>query len=249
MIWDNYYAKYLSSLGNKEPIRPASTLDTLNFFSGVTTPSELNSILSSYDAATDKDIDWFAKALEDHKRKWFAASVVTLAIWKLNKAFPEALFNPMIRAAIYEQNPSLNRFFVECLSKLGKRRINESLLDFVEFGTNAEKAGAANALYWAQVDLTYEGNVPDFTKENATTESQALYDQFVDIRQRKRELFLKEFVKNLDGNVRRSIISGLNLDEKLYSEELKPLISEAIQIARTHPDEYIRHRIEVQLGQ
>jgi len=40
----------------------------------------------------------------------------------------------------------------------------------------------------------------------------------------------------------------LNLDEESYSLELKPLVQQAIEIARSHPDQYIRHRVEVQLG-
>jgi hypothetical protein len=40
----------------------------------------------------------------------------------------------------------------------------------------------------------------------------------------------------------------LQLNPALYNEEIQPLIAKAISIARTHSDEYIRHRIEIQLG-
>jgi hypothetical protein len=69
-----------------------------------------------------------------------------------------------------------------------------------------------------------------------------------DVWQRKRETFLRVFVNNDDVTVRRQIIPSLNLDESAYPDELKPLVRRAVEIARNHTDEYIRHRVEVQLG-
>jgi hypothetical protein len=40
----------------------------------------------------------------------------------------------------------------------------------------------------------------------------------------------------------------LNVDPRAYPAALEPLVDRAIRIARTHPDDYIRQRIEVQLG-
>ncbi|MEH1822857.1 MAG: hypothetical protein V7L31_27915 [Nostoc sp.] len=54
-------------------------------------------------------------------------------------------------------------------------------------------------------------------------------------------------MKNSSVEVRRSIIPSLVLDPLFYSDELRHLIPEAIAIAKTYPDSYIRHRIEVQL--
>jgi len=59
---------------------------------------------------------------------------------------------------------------------------------------------------------------------------------------------LQTFVHNEDLQVRRRIIPRLILEPGVYSEELRPLVKHAIEIARAHPDAYIRHRIEVQLG-
>jgi hypothetical protein len=33
-----------------------------------------------------------------------------------------------------------------------------------------------------------------------------------------------------------------------YPEHMRPLLGDAVRIARAHPDEYIRRRIEFQLG-
>jgi hypothetical protein len=62
-------------------------------------------------------------------------------------------------------------------------------------------------------------------------------------------MYLQEFVSNRNIDVRRSLISKLVLDSQQYPEHLAPLVGEAIQIARRHPDSYIRHRLQVKLGE
>lgn len=62
-------------------------------------------------------------------------------------------------------------------------------------------------------------------------------------------VLLTTFVRNPDVDVRRRILPHLELRSVAgYPEELRPMVAEAIAIARAHPDEYIRHRLEVQLG-
>ena len=58
-------------------------------------------------------------------------------------------------------------------------------------------------------------------------------------------VFLKEFVTNPNVDVRRSLISRLKLDASACPQDLQPLVARAIEIARSHPDAYIRHRVEV----
>jgi hypothetical protein len=54
----------------------------------------------------------------------------------------------MIRAAVYERDPSKNRVFVEpCVATFGLRRVNETLLGRFENGSDQEKAGAVQAMY------------------------------------------------------------------------------------------------------
>jgi hypothetical protein len=175
-----------------------------------------------------QDIDWIQSALEDEEKKWFVASVFRRAT-----NIPEPLFAPLLRAAVYERDASFNRFFVDpCIDHFGPLRVNQVLLDYLTQGTNFEKAGAANALYFASFSV-----------------SDPLQEQdLVALKQRRRTLLLQEFVNNDDLDVRRSIVSLLDLDAQHYSESIRPLIGDAVQIARAHPDAYIRHRIEVQLG-
>jgi hypothetical protein len=194
-------------------------------------------------ANTDADWDVLAAALNDDDRKWFVARIFAKA------PVPERLFQPFIRAAISEPNPSLNRNFVEpCIAAFGHRRVNEALLDMVQHGTDFEIAGAVAALYWANMAVRYVGDVPKYTLDHATPESRRAYLQLQDVWQRRRSLFLRTFVTNDAVQVRREIIPQLELDEHLYPDELKPMVAQAIDIARHHPDDYIRHRVEVQLG-
>ena len=71
---------------------------------------------------------------------------------------------------------------------------------------------------------------------------------YLDLRLRIRCHMLREFIDNTDLELRPRIIPMLVLDAKKYPEELRPLIAQAIAIARSHSDEYIRHRVEIQLG-
>jgi hypothetical protein len=131
----------------------------------------------------------------------------------------------MLRAGVYERNPSFNRLFIEpCVRSYGTRWVKEQLLRYLESGTDIEKAGAASALYWSGDDSDGE------------------------LRERIHSQRLREFVNNEDLQVRRRIIPMLCLQEEQYPEDLLPLVAKAIEIARSHSDEYIRHRVEVQLG-
>ncbi len=66
------------------------------------------------------------------------------------------------------------------------------------------------------------------------------------LRARWREAALREFVANEDLDVRRCILPQISLKAADYPDDLKDLVATAAQIARTHPDEYIRHRVEHQ---
>ena len=148
------------------------------------------------------------------------------------KPIPDILFSPLLRAAVLDPDPSFNKWFIEiCLREWGGRRVNQQLLSYTQ-GTNIEKAGVANAFYWSFA------LAPRYTLE----------DSMEDLRQQKREWMLQEFVVNNDIWVRRNLISGLNLEPESYPEALHFLIPQAIVIAQNHTDDYIRHRIKIQLG-
>jgi hypothetical protein len=56
------------------------------------------------------------------------------------------------------------------------------------------------------------------------------------------------FVADGDLVARRNILPSLPLATTAYPHELHPLVHEAIRIARTSPDEYLRHRVDHQVS-
>jgi arsenate reductase-like glutaredoxin family protein len=179
---------------------------------------------------------------------------------------PQACFAPLMQMAVYEANPSFNRSFIEpCLRAFGYRSVLEALLDYVEHGTNREKAGAARALYWAQLPLllpswydrarpgpnqeTLEQALQAFHEEVETAQRtfDQLWQELGSLRTRIAHALLKEFVENANLDVRRSILPQLALRPGRYPAEWEPLVLTAIRLARTHGDAYIRHRVELQL--
>lgn len=164
---------------------------------------------------------WLAEALNDNRRKWFVAAFFN------SYPVPRRMLKQMLLAGVLEKDPSYNRDFIQpCLQSFGPETILIQLLEYLESGSDEEKAGAASAFYWVRGD----------------GESTA------DLRLRIRCQMLREFVHNSDLEVRRRIIPLLDLEAREYPRELRPLTKQAIDIARSHSDEYIRHRVEIQLG-
>jgi hypothetical protein len=62
-----------------------------------------------------------------------------------------------------------------------------------------------------------------------------------------RETALREFVSNEDIAIRRCILPGLPLSTGRHPADLQALVAETIPIARTHPDEYLRPCVEIQI--
>jgi hypothetical protein len=64
---------------------------------------------------------------------------------------PYSFFEPLIRTAFYETNPSVNRYFVEPgVCEFGFERVAERFLEYLSDGTNFEKGGAVNAFDWVR---------------------------------------------------------------------------------------------------
>ncbi|MEV7097246.1 hypothetical protein AB0M80_30760 [Amycolatopsis sp. NPDC051045] len=138
---------------------------------------------------------------------------------------PEPFFGALVRAAVRDPDPSLNRQFVEPLrAAFGARRTQEALLEILTAGSDPERAGAARAWYWATLET------------------------FEDLQDRWNRAALREFVAHDDLDVRRCVLPGLSLDPAGYPAELQPLVAEAVRIARTHSDGYLRHRVELQVA-
>jgi len=164
--------------------------------------------------------DWFSKMLEHPQKKWFVLDLFSKA------DLPEALFNDMMMAGILELDPSANRGFIEvCIRKKGLKHVLGLLIHYIKYGNTTQKAGAIQARYWA----TYN----------------RLNEDVDDLKMEFKELILDEFIKNENISVRVNIVPFL--EPETYPSSLRGKFLEAASIAREHENEYIRHRIALQM--
>ncbi|BAY86402.1 hypothetical protein NIES267_59090 [Calothrix parasitica NIES-267] len=177
-----------------------------------------------------KDVSWLVQVLEQQTVEFRMKRLFIINSLRKNNQIPKSLFLPLIRAAIYESNPSLNRYFIEpCIRCCGSYQVNSELINrYMENGNNNEKAGLAKVLYWS------------LRRDNS--------ENIEDLIDKVNCWYLTEFVNNQNINFRRCIIPNLQLESWIYPQELHSLIPKAIDIAISHPDEYIRHRVKIQLG-
>jgi hypothetical protein len=181
-------------------------------------------------------------------RTWSSAArrVIRQAL-KEREHLPEEFFGPLIRAGVCDPNPSSDRQFIEpAVTAFGRRRVKTALIGVLRTGTDAEKAGAARAWYWTGVRMSIVGR-DSSGAYMYTPESLAELEAVADLRAQWQQIALREFVANEHIDVRRCIIPGLTLNPANYPADFRELVAEAVRIARAHPDEYIRHRVEIQL--
>jgi hypothetical protein len=183
--------------------------------------ARLPAIAVHYLHASPEDLKWLASALFDERKKWFVARLV-----RMTESLPSALVEPLICAAINEQDPSRNRHFVEAAIRgVGLAPIHERLLWYMRQGVDAEKAGAMRALYWCPP--------PDADS----------------VKERARGL-LDAFLREADLDVQRNALSKLALiDWRVMDAGLQHRLGEALQRAAAHSDVYIRHRADVLRGE
>jgi hypothetical protein len=163
---------------------------------------------------------------------------------------PDQFFDALIRAGIYDPDPSLNAQVIKpATAAFGCLRVREALLGYLRDGTNAERAGAARASYWASAAWRWKWASEARERGWWTHERPSDPDGSLASLQREwQEATLREFVANDDIHVRRSILPGLPLSTQRYPDELHGLVAKAVSIARSHPDAYIRHRVEIQVN-
>ncbi|CAL9624993.1 hypothetical protein SUDANB120_05955 [Streptomyces sp. enrichment culture] len=67
---------------------------------------------------------------------------------------PQALFAPLMAAAVHDPDPGFCLWFVEpAVYAFGRRRVMAVLVEYLRTGTAAERAGAERAWYCAHVPL------------------------------------------------------------------------------------------------
>ncbi len=231
MSWDELCRRYLA-------IRGAQAWEKES-------PDLIRDTAIAVQELSTSDVVWLASAIEDPGRKWFAAFALGRT-----RAVPEALWEPLLDAAVDEPDPSFNRAFVEpCLDSAGARWVMERLLGIIEHGSNVRKRGAFNAWYWAAPGLSFVGWKPGATVDDATPESRAAWLAVDDLRARYREAALREFVTNDDLDLRRVTARLISEFADGLPPELEPLWAQAIHIGSTHPDGFIRHQFVPKPGE
>jgi hypothetical protein len=179
-------------------------------------------------------MNWLDVALRDEQRKYFVAALYNEVL-----LLPEALYQSMIRAAVYELNPLLPTTFVKAaVNAFGPERVSQTLMEYLEKGTDFEKAGAVNALHWTG----------DQGSKSESGRQRPVSPEMMKLLDHRRLIYLQTFVKNPDIDLRRAIITHADLEELGASIALDDLIQKVIKICRASNDEYIRNRVEVQLG-
>lgn len=178
--------------------------------------ARLPAMAAHYLHASAQDVEWLSKALYDERKKWFVARLV-----RLTELVLPALLEPLLCAAIYEQDPSRNRHFVEAAVRgVGLAPVHERLLGYMRQGEDSEKAGAMRALYWCPP--------PDADSVKETARG-----------------LLDAFQRETDLDVRRTALGRLALiDWRAMDTQLRIQLAEVLQVAAVHPDVYIRHRAD-----
>jgi hypothetical protein len=177
-----------------------------------------------------------------HRARRVVGKAVKEAAETTPEASPDEWFEPLMRAAVHEPDPSFVRELVKpAMAAYGRRRVMHALIGHLDTGTPADIAGAARAWYWTQVPLSIPPGA-----DSPTPESVAEHESYSDLRERYRDTALRRFIAEDDLDVRRCILPGLALDPASYPADLHDQVTEAVRIARTSSDDYLRHRVELQ---
>ena len=178
-------------------------------------------------------------------RAWYYKTWTAIRLGlRARETLPDQFFDALIRAGIYDPNPSRSAHVIKpAIAAFGCLRVQTALLDYLRSGTSAERAGAARAWYWASAAWRWNRG-GWWTHEKPADPDGSL----AALRRAWFEAALREFVANEDIDVRCSILPGLPLSTGRYPADLHGLVDEAISIARAHPHEYVRHRVEIQVN-
>ncbi|MCX5231188.1 hypothetical protein [Streptomyces sp. NBC_00233] len=153
-------------------------------------------------------------------------------------SLPEEWFVPLMAAAVYDPDPGFCRWFVEpAVYAFGRRRVMAALVDYLQVGTDAERAGAVRAWYSAHVPLRADRSPaygPGGVRDPALDEAQ-------DIKAAWLEASLRVFAEATDLRMRHRVLLSLPTSRAAYPPHLHELLESTLASARVHPDPHI-HR-------
>jgi hypothetical protein len=146
----------------------------------------------------------------------------------------------VLGAVVHDQCRSGNRQLIKPLvAAVGYRPVQEALIGYVDYGTDAEAIGATMAWYWARPGLVYLGTA-NWERRQPTADSKAAWDALADLRTRYRHACLRAFLARDDPGVRFALSLGFTLDPADYSAELLPDLEHARRVVLADADRYER---------
>ncbi|WOX21298.1 hypothetical protein [Streptomyces solicathayae] len=146
---------------------------------------------------------------------------------------PERFFVPLMAAAVADPDPSFCGWFVEpALYSFGRRRVLAALVEYLRSGTDAERAGALRAWYWAGVPLSADRSpayAPNGTRDPALDASRGLREAWL-------EALLRGYGEATDPRLRHQVLYWLPDARESYPSRLHDLLDRTLGLARTDPD-------------
>jgi hypothetical protein len=145
----------------------------------------------------------------------------------------DELFAPLMAAAVHDPDPSFCRWFVEpALYGFGRRRVLEALVEYLRSGTDAERAGATRAWYWAGMPLRADRSAayaPDGTRAASLDASQEAAEAWM-------EVSMRVYAETTDAELRYHVMRMLPVSREAYPPRLQNLFETTLNAARADPD-------------
>ena len=184
------------------------------------------------------DVEWLIESLEGILPEQKQKQGFIISSLRQATQIPDLLFDPLLKASLFTDPSSNSAYIGPCLRCFGPRKVNEILFRYFETGTDEEKTGATNGFYWALRNFHTRtirlGLVP--------------YENIDDLHVKIRYAFLMTFLHNEDVPLRRSLIARItqaDFTRSEYPKDAPELLEQVLRIARSHSDEYIRHRVSI----
>lgn len=138
--WDQLAEQYFELIGPSRASQSGAELHSRNM--------AVRDLIGRAASALPKDspaaLSWFTAALQRDPQRWFVARVMSVAT-----PVPRALLDPLLLAALLEQNPSANRAFVDpCVRTFGAAEVASRIAVLASHPGVAEHSGLDKAMYW-----------------------------------------------------------------------------------------------------
>ncbi|MFD7446403.1 hypothetical protein [Streptomyces sp. NPDC059909] len=147
---------------------------------------------------------------------------------------PEEFFATLMAATVADPDPSFCGWFVEpALYSFGRRRVQAALVEYLRSGTDAERAGALRAWYWAGMPLGAHRSpayAPNGTRDRALDATQDVQEAWL-------EVSMQVYAEATDAWIRYRVLHMLPVSRESYPPRLHDLLERTLSIARADPDE------------